>query len=167
MTHTLHIRKFAFAMLLMLSFAGFSQNVPINFETGGNGATWTWTTFENGTTSAPMHIISNPVSGGINTSATVAKLIPLVVGQPWAGVESSHGAGIGTWTVSASNSTIKIMVYKSVISDVGIKLVTSTGGSTGEIKKPNTVLKTAYEKTHPAPFIYDIRHLRSFTNRIQ
>lgn len=147
MTHTLHIRKFAFAMLLMLSFAGFSQNVPINFETGGNGATWTWTTFENGTTSAPMQIISNPVSGGINTSATVAKLIPLVVGQPWAGVESSHGAGIGTWTVSASNSTIKIMVYKSVISDVGIKLVTSTGGSTGEIKKPNTVINQWEEIT--------------------
>lgn len=147
MTHTLHIRKFAFAMLLMLSLAGFSQNVPINFETGGNGATWTWTTFENGTTSAPMQIISNPVSGGVNTSATVAKLIPLVVGQPWAGVESSHGAGIGTWTISASNSTIKIMVYKSVISDVGIKLVTSTGGSTGEIKKPNTVINQWEEIT--------------------
>ncbi|MCX6189434.1 MAG: T9SS type A sorting domain-containing protein [Bacteroidetes bacterium] len=145
--HTAHLKAKMLFALMLLSFWGFSQNVPITFETGGNGATWTWTTFENGTTSAPMQILANPVSGGINTSATVAKLTPLIVGQPWAGVESFHGAGIGTWTITASNSTIKIMVYKTVISDVGIKLVTSTGGSTGEIKKPNTVINQWEEIT--------------------
>ena len=114
-----------------------AQNAPIDFETGGNGATWTWTTFEN-VTNPTLEIIANPDASGINTSATVAKFTALNGGQPRAGCETTHGAGIGTFTLSASNAKVKIMVWKSVISDVAIKFATSSNASTGEIKVANT-----------------------------
>lgn len=43
---------------------GLAQNAPVDFETGGNGAGWTWTVFENGG-NLPLEIIPNPVSGGV------------------------------------------------------------------------------------------------------
>ena len=74
----------------------FPQNSPIDFETGGYGATWTWTVFENGS-NPPLEIVTNPNTGGINSSATVAKFTALQAGQPWAGCESLHGSDIGTF----------------------------------------------------------------------
>ena len=132
--------------MMLSSSLAFSQNAPITFETGAPGNAWTWTTFENGA-NAPITIVANPSATGINTSATVAKMTTLTTGQPWAGVESSHGAGIGTFTLSSSNAIVKIMVYKSVISDVGIKFATSSNGSTGELKVANTLVNQWEELT--------------------
>lgn len=123
--------------LTLISLAAQAQNIPIDFETGGNGADWNWTTFENDTNPS-LEIISNPDPSGINTSATVAKFTAMAGGQPYAGCETEMGSGIGTFTIDQSNSTIRIMVWKSVISDVGIKLVRSDFWSLGEIKVPNT-----------------------------
>lgn len=130
------VKKLALSVFMMGSLSAMAQNAPVNFETGGNGASWSWTTFENDSNPA-LEVISNPVSGGGNTSATVAKFIATKAGNPWAGVECKHG-DIGTFTLSAANSTVKIWVYKPVISDVGIKFATASGASTGEIKVPNT-----------------------------
>ncbi|MEL6824075.1 MAG: hypothetical protein AAFP70_20145, partial [Calditrichota bacterium] len=130
-----------YALILSVALFGsiaFAQNAPIDFETGGNGANWTWTTFEN-PPNDPMEIVANPDPSGINTSATVAKYTALQTSPPFAGVESMHGADIGTFTLDASNSTVKIMVWKTIISDVGIKFVTLPGGSTGEFKVANTL----------------------------
>lgn len=124
----------------------FAQNAPINFETGGQGANWTWTVFENGT-NPPVEILANPNASGINTSATVAKITALVAGQPWAGCESLHGSDIGTFTFNNTNCTIKIMVHKPVISDVGIKFASSSGASSGEIKVANTLINQWEELT--------------------
>jgi len=138
-------------LLLVMTFSlGFAQISPIDFENEGIGASWTWTSFENAVspdTSKPMEIVANPDPSGINTSAKVAKLTPLIVGKPWAGCDSKHGTDIGTFTFSALNSTVKIMVYKSVISDVGIKFATSTDGSSGEIKVANTKINQWEELT--------------------
>jgi len=123
-----------------------AQNSPIDFETGGYGATWTWTVFENGGNPS-LEIVTNPNTGGINSSATVAKFTALQAGQPWAGCESQHGSDIGTFSLDASNSTLKIMVYKTVISDVGLKFVIPTSGSLGEIKVANTVTNAWEELT--------------------
>ena len=128
---------FTFVVFAALSVA--AQNVPIDFETSGNGATWTWTVFENDS-NPPLEIIDNPDPAGINTSSTVAKFTALQTGQPFAGCESQHGADIGTFSLTPSTSTIKIMVWKSVISDVGIKLVDATSASLGEIKVANTLI---------------------------
>jgi len=134
--------------LLLLLFIGlvWGQNFPIDFETGGYGATWTWTVFENGG-NPPLEIVTNPNTGGINSLATVAKFTALQAGQPWAGCESLHGSDIGTFSLDATNSTLKIMVYKPIISDVGLKFVIPSSGSLGEIKVANTVTNAWEELT--------------------
>jgi len=134
--------------LLLLLFIGlvWGQNSPIDFETGGYGATWTWTVFENGSNPS-LEIVTNPNTSGINSSATVAKFTALQAGQPHAGCESLHGSDIGTFSLDATNSTLKIMVYKTVISDVGLKFVIPTSGSLGEIKVANTVTNAWEELT--------------------
>jgi hypothetical protein len=128
------------------SLKTLAQNVPINFETGGNGATWTWTAFENNTNLTPQ-VVANPSMTGINTSANVVSMTTLTTGQPWAGFESSHGAGIGTFTLSSSNAIVKLMVYKSVISDVGVKFALPSGAALIELKVPNTVINQWEELT--------------------
>ncbi len=133
------------ALLLFIGLA-WGQNSPIDFETGGYGATWTWTVFENGDNPS-LEIVTNPNTGGINSSATVAKFTALQTGQPWAGCESQHGSDIGTFSLDATNSTVKIMVYKTVISDVGLKFVIPSSGSLGEIKVSNTVTNEWEELT--------------------
>jgi len=125
------------SLSLLLVSIGFSQNAPIDFEPAGKGGSWSWSTFENVTNPA-LEIVNNPSSLAPNTSGKVAKFTALKAGQPWAGCQSLQGADIGTFTLSASNAIVKIMVYKSVISDVGIKFATNSNASTGEIKVANT-----------------------------
>ena len=135
-------------LLFIVSVSGivFGQNQPINFESGGYGATWTWTVFENNTNPA-LEIIPNPDMSGANTSATVAKFTALQSGQPYAGCESQHGSDIGTFTLNATNSTVKIMVWKSVISNVGIKFALPSGAALPEIKVANTLINQWEELT--------------------
>lgn len=136
---TIIIAVFAFSLAI-------AQNAPIDFEADGYGADWTWAVFENDD-NPPLEIVENPDISGVNTSSTVAKFTARVTGEPWAGCESLHGADIGTYSINASNSTIKIMVWKSVISDVGIKLVKPDGWSLGEIKVSNTIINEWEELT--------------------
>ena len=124
----------------------FAQNSPIDFETGGYGATWTWTVFENGDNPS-LEIVTNPNTGGINSSATVAKFTALQAGQPWAGCESLHGTDIGSFSFDSTNCIIKIMVWKDVISDVGIKFVDATSAAQPEIKVANTLINQWEELT--------------------
>lgn len=83
----------------------------------------------------------NPDPTGLNNSSTVARFIAKQNGNPWAGCETQHGSDIGTFTIDSSNYLIRIMVWKNKISDVGIKLVTSSAASLGEIKIPNTKIR--------------------------
>ena len=133
------MKKITLLFTLVLGAFGYSQNAPVNFETPGIGASWTFTVFENATNPA-VEIVANPSPTGINTSGHVAKITALQAGQPWAGCESMHNTDLGTFTLSASNCIVKVMVWKSVISDVGVKFSTASGGSTGEIKVANTLV---------------------------
>ena len=139
------MKKLLLVIMIVSGFL-FAQNSPIDFETGGYGATWTWTVFENDNNPS-LEIMTNPNIGGINSSATVAMFTALQAGQPWAGCESLHGSDIGTFSLDATNSTVKIMVYKTVISDVGLKFVIPSSGSLGEIKVANTVTNAWEELT--------------------
>ena len=135
-----NLRKVTLAILLsLIGFISVSmaQNIPVDFETDGNGANWNWKVFENDSDPA-LEIVDNPDKSGINTSCTVAKFTALQAGKPFAGCETLHGSDIGEFTIGETNKIIKIMVWKSVISDVGIKLVRSDNWSLGEIKIPNT-----------------------------
>jgi len=127
------------------SGGAYSLSSPIDFESAGYGAGWTWNVFENDTNPA-LQFVANPDKTGANTSATVAKFTALKAGQPWAGCEVSHGA-MGTFKLDANNCIVKIMVYKTVKSDVGIKFAKSDGWSMGEIKVANTVINEWQELT--------------------
>ena len=126
-------------VLLFLTIFPFAQNVPIDFELGGNGLNWTWTTFENDT-NPELEIVANPDPSGINTSATVGKFTALQTGEPWAGCESMHGSDIGSFSFNNNNCTVSIMVWKPVISDVGIKFVDAASAAQPEIKIANTLI---------------------------
>lgn len=126
--------------------SGTPPNNPINFEPGGFGANWTWTVFENGS-NPPVEIVLNPDASGINTSATVLKATALQVGQPWVGFESKHGADIGSFTFDQTNKIVRIMVWKSVISDVGLKFAESNGEAQPEVKVANTKINEWEELT--------------------
>ncbi|MFN5653471.1 MAG: hypothetical protein ACK465_07605, partial [Flavobacteriia bacterium] len=139
--------KFLSSLAIALSSTVvFSQAGPIDFEPTGYGANWAWTTFENGP-NAPLEMVSNPAPGGINLSSTVAKFTALVSGAPWAGFESVHGQGIGVFNLTAANCQIKVMVYKSVISPVGLKFATPSGASSGQILVSNTLVNQWEELT--------------------
>jgi hypothetical protein len=128
-------------ILICFSFVSVAkaQNLPIDFEVGGTGLNWTWTTFEN-SNNPPLEFVDNPDPSGINASLYVAKFTALQLGKPWAGFESQHGAGIGSFSFDATNCVFRIMVYKSVISDVGLKFASSTNAAQPELKKPNTLI---------------------------
>ncbi len=141
------MKKITQLAILVITSLGFSQNGPITFESGGLGASWTWNTFENPSTPCPALIIgANPSATGVNTSATVASYTPVVGAPFYAGTETAHGM-LGTFTLSATNSTVKILVRKPVISNVGIKFATASGASTGEINVPNTLINQWEELT--------------------
>lgn len=133
-------------MILGLSSLGKAQNAPITFEPGEFGATWSWNVFENNT-NPPLEIISNPDPNGLNISTKVAKFTALQAGQPWAGCESLQGIDLGTFQWNDSNRIVKIMVWKSVISDVGIKFDTETGWAQIEKKVSNTLVNQWEELT--------------------
>jgi hypothetical protein len=146
------MKNFTLFIFLLVFSTGFSQNAPVTFENGEFGSTWTFTTFENGT-GAGFSKVANPFQSGINTSATVGKFVAGTTASgaaPYAGFETAHASGvngIGTFTLSASNSIIKILVYKSVVSDVGIKFAIANGGAQQEIKVPNTKINQWEELT--------------------
>ncbi len=138
-----------FISLLTISL-GFSQTNPIDFETGGNGATWTWNIFENGP-NTPLAIIANPDATGANASATVASYTAVAGAPFYAGTETAIGSPFGPFTLNSTNSTVKILVWKPVISNVGIKFAANIGGvngaSTGEINVANTLINQWEELT--------------------
>ncbi len=133
-------------LLIFFGSLSYAQNAPIDFESSGNGSLWTWTTFENDDNPA-LEVVANPSKAAPNNSDSVAKFTTRTAGNPWAGCESKHGEDIGKFTLNASSSTIKIMVYKPIVSDVGIKLVDNAGGSLGEIKVANSKVNEWEELT--------------------
>ena len=116
-------------------------SLPINFETPQTGGSSEFRVFESDT--PPLQVVSNPDPSGINTSSKVAKFTAKQGGADYAGTVTSLST---PFTLSASNSIVKIMVYKTVISDVGIKFE-SNSASTGEIKIANTKINEWEEIT--------------------
>ncbi len=141
------MKNFLLSIILLCASGLLAQNAPVDYEPGGQGANWTWTVFEN-SSNPSLEIIPNPDASGANTTPTVAKFTALQAGQPFAGVESAHGEDdLGSFVLDETNNLIKIMVWKSVISDVGIKLVASSGWSEGELKVSNTLVNQWEELT--------------------
>lgn len=128
------MKNFTLLSILLVSAIGFSQVNPVTFEAGEIGADWTFGVFANDT-DPDVEIIANPDASGINTSATVAQFNAEMNGAEYAGLYSKD---IGTFTLNATNSTVKISIWKPVLSDVAIKFEdTIANVSTGEVHIPN------------------------------
>ena len=143
------MKKTTRLFLLATAFVacGTMANAQSNIDFEVVGQTWTWTTFENGATPNTFSVVANPSATGINTSATCAKYIINADGAPWAGVESKHNADLVPFKFNADNSIIKIMVYKSVISPVGLKFAEANGDAQPEVKVSNTKINEWEELT--------------------
>jgi len=136
------MKKLLLGLMMLFAFNAFAQSThTIDFEPAGVGAGWDWTVAENAD-NPPLEFIANPVSSGINTSATVAKFTARVTGQPWALCFTDDD---GEFTFDATNSTVTIMVYKTVISDVGFKVEGLSGNH--QIIISNTVTNQWEELT--------------------
>lgn len=136
--------------------APVNQTFDLTFESGTAGSNpLFWNVFENGN-NPPLQVVDNPNASGVNTSAKVAKMTTLITQTgvaPYAGCETVHG-NIWEWElVNGYTTTITIDVYKTVISDVGIKMVTASSGTVFQLLKPNTVIN-AWET-----LTYDISNL--------
>jgi len=140
------MRKLTYLIAMIFVFAisssVFAQPThTIDFEPAGVGANWDWTVAENAD-NPPLEFIANPVSGGINTSPTVAKFIARQAGNPWALFFTDDD---GQFTFDATNTTVKIMVYKPVISPVHFKVEGSSPAI--ELVGANTVINQWEEIT--------------------
>jgi len=143
------MKKITFLIFLLMASMGFSQISPIDFEAGGNGASWTFIVFVNGD-DPPIEIVANPDPTGANTSAMVAKFTVRQAGADFAGAFTDD---IGTFNLTATNSTVKVKVWKPVISDFAIKFE-GPNGNIGELKVANTVINQWEELTFDfSPFI--------------
>ncbi|WP_462319710.1 T9SS type A sorting domain-containing protein [Marinilabilia sp.] len=128
-------KLFTIGLAMLLASGTFAQSThTIDFEPSGVGADWDWTVTENGTNPA-LEFVSNPSTTGINTSATVAKFIAEDAGQDWALCFTDDN---GQFTFDETNSTIKMMVYKPVETNVAFK-VEGLGPAT-QIEVTNTVV---------------------------
>jgi hypothetical protein len=136
-----------------LATSGFSQNAPIDFEPGGFGDTWTWATFQApmGASNPTFSVVANPNTGGINTSANVAKMdISYATTEPWgeAGCESMRGADLGVFQFDSTNASVKVMVYQETFaSPVALKFSDANGAALFETIVQNTVADQWVELT--------------------
>jgi hypothetical protein len=125
--------------------SGFvAVGTPYDFEAAGLGSDFAWAVFENDDNPA-LEFVANPASSSVNDSATVAMFTARQAGQAWAGTETS-AANTTAFTMDATNSIVKVMVYKSVISDVALKFSVGAAAQ-AEIKVPNTKVNEWEELT--------------------
>lgn len=129
--------------MLMLAFSAimFAQYTTVDFEPAGQGADWTWIVGENADNPI-MQFPANPVSGGINTSATVAQFTARAGGNPWA---LCFTDGIAPFQFNSTNAIFKIMVYKTLISPVAVKF--ETGSTPIQLEVSNTLINQWEELT--------------------
>lgn len=116
---------------------------PFDFESGGLGADFTWGVFENIDNPA-LEFVANPATSSVNDSSMVAQFTARQAGAAWAGTETLGATP--AFTMDATNSIVKIMVYKSVISDVGMKFAVGAAAQ-GELKVANTKINEWEELT--------------------
>lgn len=115
-----------------------SQIFDLTFEPGAVGSVATnWDVFENGDNPPAFEIVANPNTSGINTSANVGKLTSLAGKSEWTGCANQHGT-IWEWEMDATSTTLTIDVYKSVISDVMVKIANTTNGTIYAVAQANT-----------------------------
>lgn len=122
-----------FILLIFVGSSGLAQVVNYNFSFEANTTLGAWNYFENGTNTTGVKFVSNPFSGGVNTSAIVAKFTASQDGGKWAGCESLYGT-LGKWKFDPTNPTlVTVDVYKSTFSPVYIKFTSTNNSGQGTV----------------------------------
>lgn len=131
---------------LLIGGTAFAQTSPIDFEPNGNGADFSWSTFEApaGEENPTFTVEPNPVTDGINASATAAKIdIGYSTDATWgqAGCETENqGVDMGSFEFNETNSQITIQVFQvGFAAPVAVKFANATFGALPEMVVPNDV----------------------------
>ncbi|CAM3991406.1 Secretion system C-terminal sorting domain-containing protein [Flavobacterium branchiophilum] len=117
------MKKITFLSMMLFSALGFSQTLPLDFES--SSTTYTFTDFDGGVVTK----IANPQSSGINTSATVCKMVKNA-GQVW-------GGSFITLSSTMDFTTTKLFKLKVYSPRTGAKLL---------LKVENPASTISYEK---------------------
>jgi hypothetical protein len=136
--------KQLYTLLLMLPAMLLAQT-EIDFQSlssGLPGTSWTWTADVENTSFA---VVDNPDATGINTSSKVGELTAAAGSNAWA---LAFSDGIGSFSFDNTNTTVKIMVYKTRISPVEIKFEDAADNTINVSRTvPNTVINAWEELT--------------------
>ena len=138
----LKIMKQLYIFLLMLPAMLFAQT-DIDFQStssGLPGTNWSWTADQDNTSFA---VVDNPYATGINTSTKVGELTAAANSNAWA---LAFSDGIGSFSFDATNTTVKIMVYKTRISPIEIKFEDATNSATYVARTVSNTVTNAWEE---------------------
>ncbi|NWF89293.1 MAG: hypothetical protein HXY50_07485, partial [Ignavibacteriaceae bacterium] len=126
--------KRLFVLCLFLFSVSLFAQATIDWETVGQD--WPWVLFANGPQqdSTDYAVVANPAVGGINTSANCGFIKVRVNADPWVGIF----ADVTPFVLTADNCKPTLMVYKTIISNVNIKL--EGPGLNHDTKVPNTLI---------------------------
>ncbi len=127
------MKRFLLVSLFLFSSSLFAQ-ATIDFETVGQD--FVWTIFANGPQqdSTDYAVVPNPSVSGLNTSSHVGRYMVRANADPWSGIWTDS---IDSFTLTADNAMIKVLVYKDVISNFNLKLEGFAGVHDNNV--PNTV----------------------------
>jgi hypothetical protein len=131
--------KGIFTLLILVAFAisANAQFYMYDFENGED--TTVWVSFANGKTAAKtdISVVLNPKMDTINSTDSVMKFVVHNDADPWVGMFSDAA----TVTISEESHVLLMMVHKTRVSPVGLKLELSlNGGATTSLYKDNTVI---------------------------
>jgi hypothetical protein len=138
----LKIMKQLYIFLLMLPAMLFAQT-DIDFQStssGLPGTNWSWTADMENTSFA---VVDNPYATGINTSTKVGELTAAANSNAWA---LAFSDGIGSFSFDATNTTVKIMVYKTRISPVEIKFEDASNSTINVSRTVSNTVTDAWEE---------------------
>jgi hypothetical protein len=130
-------KTLTFLFLIAFTLGVSAQVSLIDFESTAARANWTG--FANNPDAAgDLSVVANLDKSGINASDSVLKLIVNATSDPWVGAWSES---YGPIAFTADYHTLTMMVYKTVVSNCGLKVEAPIdGGSVTEAMVPNTVI---------------------------
>lgn len=121
------------SLSILLSAFCFGQVTDYNFTFEPGTTQGTWNYFDNGLNTTGVTFVANPLPGGINSSATVAKFTASADGGGWAGCESIYGT-LGKWKFDGLNpTTVTVDVYKTTFTPVHLKFTSTNPAGQGTV----------------------------------
>lgn len=130
-------RIFTLFIILAIAITANAQFYLYDFEDGVD--TTVWVSFANGKTAAKsdISVVLNPKMDTINSTDSVMKFAVHNDADPWVGMFSDAA----TISISEESHVLLMMVYKTRVSPVGLKLELSlNGGATTSLYKDNSVV---------------------------